>query len=157
MWIEETEEIQTDTGVEKRNLPSVGYATYRLQILTEDKKNLALRIPFINTAYNLYIEGKLITWKGKVAKTENESISARGVQVIIIPDHNDKIDIVTIEQLAHKYGHGKWVKCLENGKQDKEVCELDNIETWTEKGWTKLYRVIRHELASHKKMLRICF
>jgi signal transduction histidine kinase len=94
MWIEETEEIQTDTGVEKRNLPSVGYATYRLQILTEDKKNLALRIPFINTAYNLYIEGKLITWKGKVAKTENESISARGVQVIIIPDHNDKIDIV---------------------------------------------------------------
>jgi large subunit ribosomal protein L18 len=82
MWIEETEEIQTDKGIEKRNLPSVGYATYRLQILTEDKKNLALRIPFINTAYNLYIEGKLITWKGKVAKTEKSKLVGKEIAEI---------------------------------------------------------------------------
>jgi DNA polymerase elongation subunit (family B) len=68
---------------------------------------------------------------------------------------NNEIDILTIEQLAEKYGNNNWVKCVEHGKQDKEFCELDGIETWTEKGWTKLYRVIRHELASHKKMLRV--
>jgi DNA polymerase elongation subunit (family B) len=68
---------------------------------------------------------------------------------------NDKIDILTIEQLAEKYGQNNWVKCVEEGKQDKEFCELDNVETWTEKGWTKLYRVIRHELVSHKKMMRV--
>ena len=68
---------------------------------------------------------------------------------------NDNIDICTIEDLANKYGHNLWVKCLEPGKQEKEVCELEGIETWTEKGWTKLHRVIRHQLASHKKMIRI--
>jgi hypothetical protein len=67
---------------------------------------------------------------------------------------NNKMDICTIEQLAVNYGGSKWVTCKEEGKQEKEYCELDieNVETWTEKGWTKLYRVIRHKLASHKKM-----
>jgi DNA polymerase elongation subunit (family B) len=68
---------------------------------------------------------------------------------------NNNIDILTIEDLAEKYGNNNWVKCLEPGKQEKEVCELNNVETWTEKGWTKLHRVIRHQLASHKKMIRV--
>ena len=68
---------------------------------------------------------------------------------------NDTIDICTIEDLANKYGHNNWIQCLEPGKQEKEVCELENVETWSEKGWTKLHRVIRHKLASHKKMIRI--
>jgi DNA polymerase elongation subunit (family B) len=67
----------------------------------------------------------------------------------------NNIDILTIEDLANKYGHNNWVQCLEPGKQEKEVCELEEVETWSEKGWTKLHRVIRHKLASHKKMIRI--
>lgn len=67
------------------------------------------------------------------------------------------LDICTIESLAEKYGTGRgWVKCEEPGKQTKEFCEMrPGIETWTEKGWTKLHRVIRHALASHKKMVRV--
>jgi DNA polymerase elongation subunit (family B) len=68
---------------------------------------------------------------------------------------NNTIDILTIEQLAEKYGNNDWVNCVEQDKQDKEFCELENVETWTEKGWTKLYRVIRHALAPHKKMIRV--
>jgi len=68
---------------------------------------------------------------------------------------NNRIEILTIENLAIKYGFDNWVKSFEPGKQEKEFCELNNVETWTENGWTKLYRVIRHELASHKKMIRI--
>ncbi len=68
---------------------------------------------------------------------------------------NDTINILTVEQLAEKYGNNNWVKCSEIGKQDKEFCELSNVETWTEQGWTKLFRVIRHELVSHKKMMRV--
>jgi len=63
-----------------------------------------------------------------------------------------EFDICTIEQLAEKYGHGNWIKC---SKKDKEFCELKDVETWTETGWTPLYRVIRHALASHKKMIRV--
>jgi DNA polymerase elongation subunit (family B) len=68
---------------------------------------------------------------------------------------NRIMDILTIEQLAEKYGNNNWIKCVEPGKQDKEFCELEDVDTWTEKGWTKLFRVIRHQLASHKKMLRV--
>jgi DNA polymerase elongation subunit (family B) len=68
---------------------------------------------------------------------------------------NDEIEILTIENLAEKYGSNNWILSTEKGKQDKEYCELNNVETWTDKGWTKLYRVIRHKLASHKKMFRI--
>jgi DNA polymerase elongation subunit (family B) len=68
---------------------------------------------------------------------------------------NRIINIVTIEHLAEKYGNNNWIKCTEPGKQEKEFCELEGVETWTEKGWTKLHRVIRHQLASHKKMMRV--
>ena len=69
--------------------------------------------------------------------------------------YNGIIDIVTIEQLGEKYGNNKWITCKEQGKQEKEYCELEGIETWSDKGWTKLYRIIRHALSHHKKMIRI--
>jgi DNA polymerase elongation subunit (family B) len=69
---------------------------------------------------------------------------------------NNTIHICTIDQLADKFGLSGWRTCLEPGKQTKEVCELAyGIETWTEKGWTHLQRVIRHALAPEKKMVRI--
>jgi len=68
---------------------------------------------------------------------------------------NGQLEILTVEHLAEKHGNNNWVLCKEEGKQDKEFCELTGIETWTDSGWTNLYRVIRHTLASHKKMLRI--
>jgi DNA polymerase elongation subunit (family B) len=74
---------------------------------------------------------------------------------VYVRSKGDNMDICTIESLAEKYGHG-WVPCREPGKQEKEVCELHGIETWTEKGWTQLFRVIRHALAPHKKMVRVC-
>jgi DNA polymerase elongation subunit (family B) len=71
---------------------------------------------------------------------------------------NGIYEICTVEELANKYGE-PWRTCKEVGKQDKEVSEiLSNtftVESWTEKGWTRVYRVIRHKLASHKKMVRV--
>jgi DNA polymerase elongation subunit (family B) len=67
-----------------------------------------------------------------------------------------KMDIHKIEHLAVLYGGGNWKPCLEEGKQEKEACELNGgVETWTERGWTPLLRVIRHQLARHKKIIRV--
>ena len=68
---------------------------------------------------------------------------------------NNQIQIVEIEHLAEDYGNNNWNNFIENGKQEKEYCDINGVETWTESGWTKLHRVIRHKLAPHKKMVRI--
>jgi len=57
--------------------------------------------------------------------------------------------------LARRCGNDQWQTCTEEGKETKEFCELEDTEAWTEKGWTRLYRVIRHKLPPHKKMFRI--
>ena len=59
------------------------------------------------------------------------------------------IDICSVEELAEKYGNGWYLE------SPKEYCELNNIESWTENGWTECHRVIRHRLAPYKKMVRI--
>ena len=58
--------------------------------------------------------------------------------------------ICSIEELAELYGNNQW---FEN--RGKDFCELFGVETWTESGWTRLQRVIRHKLADHKSMWRI--
>ena len=63
--------------------------------------------------------------------------------------------VYSIESLARKFGNNNWITCLEPGKQTKEYCELKDLESWTETGWTKLYRIIRHKLHPSKKMFRI--
>ena len=73
---------------------------------------------------------------------------------------NDKIMIISIDNIVEKYGNNEWRLSSEPERQDKEFCDLtenqDNvIFTWTDKGWTRLKTVIRHRLASHKKMYRI--
>ena len=78
---------------------------------------------------------------------------------IYIRDELGNIDICTIEDLAKKYGGNIWHQCREPGKTGKEVCNLYSIHmkihTWTAQGWTILKCVIRHKLASHKKMIRV--
>jgi DNA polymerase elongation subunit (family B) len=104
-------------------------------------------------------------YKKKICQTKNHGLVLTNAEYIygdsvanytpIYVRINNNIELLTIEQLAKKYGNDEWVFSKEDGKQEKEFCEVKNVETWTEKGWTKLYRVIRHKLASHKKMIRI--
>jgi DNA polymerase elongation subunit (family B) len=73
-----------------------------------------------------------------------------------------RMDIVCISDLARFYGkrfidhEPVWSPCRDPGKEDKEVCELEpGVESWSDQGWTPLYRVIRHKLAAHKCIIRI--
>lgn len=63
--------------------------------------------------------------------------------------HLDIVRIVSIEELGNM---GIWLPCEDRGK---EYAEIANVESWTENGWTPLKRVIRHKLASHKKIIRV--
>jgi DNA polymerase elongation subunit (family B) len=104
-------------------------------------------------------------YKNKICDTEKHGLVMTNAEYIygdsvanytpIYIKFDNKIEILTIEELANKYGNNNWILCKEEGKQDKEFCELNGVESWTEKGWTNLFRVIRHQLAWHKKMVRI--
>jgi DNA polymerase elongation subunit (family B) len=61
----------------------------------------------------------------------------------------DKIVIMSIEELGKL---GEWKQCHDS---EKEYVELSDIQSWTDKGWTDLERVIRHKLAPHKKIIRV--
>ena len=68
---------------------------------------------------------------------------------------NGNITVETMDNIAEKYGGSKWIPCVEKGKQTKVACELDNVEVWTEDGWTRVHRIIKHQLAEHKKIVRV--
>lgn len=69
---------------------------------------------------------------------------------------NDEYKALKICQISLLFGCGGWVNCVEPGKEDKEFCEMRaDIETWTNEGWTRLFRVIRHRLAPEKRMVRV--
>lgn len=76
---------------------------------------------------------------------------------VYVRENGGPLLICTIDDLSNLMGDKNgWIKCTEEGKQEKEFHEMrENVETWSEKGWTKLHRVIRHTLAEHKKMVRV--
>ena len=85
------------------------------------------------------------------------------VRVSCLGQGQGKLYICNIEDLANQYKVWvnaplqKWQICKEPGKEEKEYFEFDSgsIETWTEEGWTKLNRIIRHKLGKNKKMVRV--
>jgi len=73
---------------------------------------------------------------------------------------NNIIEILTVDSIGEKYGNNEWFICQENGKEEKEYCDLTKnpdivILTWTDNGWTVLKTIIKHRLNINKKMFRI--
>lgn len=58
------------------------------------------------------------------------------------------VRVCTIQNLVRPHGYT-------HRRDGKESAELENIETWTSQGWTRVHRVIRHRIAPDKKMLRV--
>lgn len=72
--------------------------------------------------------------------------SVIGSTPLLLRDNENNIFIKSIDNLTEHYN---------NYHNTKESSEIDNLYTWTEKGWTKIFRVIRHKLDKHKKLFRI--
>ena len=78
-------------------------------------------------------------WKGSEV-IYGDSVSADTPVFVKI---DGAFEIMPISELANGYKRSG----------DKESCELSNVEVWSDKGWTKVHRVIRHAVA--KKMYRV--
>lgn len=65
---------------------------------------------------------------------------------------DDNVQVVDAEQIGDQYGVGPW-RTMYNDS-DKEARELvDNVYSWTDIGWTRVYRVLRH--ACGKPMVKV--
>ena len=110
----------------------------------------------------VYGDAKVESKKFGFVNTKAEYIygdSVANYTPIYIRENGGQMNIIKIDELAQLYGDKNgWVYSKEEGKEGKEYCEMIpsmNIETWSDKGWTKLNRIIRHRLAPHKKMIRV--
>ncbi|MFZ5988390.1 MAG: ATP-binding protein [Bacillota bacterium] len=84
---------KNSTNTQKFN--TKGYATYRLVIETNSKDTLlALRIPRILSAYKLWVNGKLMTSCGKVARDSANSVGQSKPSYIVFYNDRDNIEIV---------------------------------------------------------------
>ena len=61
--------------------------------------------------------------KCKAEYVYGDSVS-ENTPVYVRSGEQKQLNICTIDNLANLYGNGKWVPCLEEGKQEKEVCEM---------------------------------
>ena len=110
----------------------------------------------------VYGDAKVESKKFGFVNTKAEYIygdSVANYTPIYIRSNAGQLNIIKIDDLAQLYGDtAGWVYSKEDGKEGKEFCEMIpsmNIETWSDKGWTPLHRIIRHRLAPHKKMMRV--
>ena len=81
---------------EYRNLklPGSGYATYRAQIKLPDKELYFLKILNMSSAYNLYIDDKLIASNGIVGKSKEEYSPEYMPQIVYFSSENEWTDII---------------------------------------------------------------
>jgi signal transduction histidine kinase len=105
-----------------------GYATYRLTVLTDDPSaRLALHIPFIRTAYRVWVNGELVSEVGLVATDRGDSVPKYRTQQLYFDHNGESIEIVIqVSNFEHRSG-GIW-KSIELGST-KQIGEAQRRNT----------------------------
>ena len=89
-----------------------------------------------NLEYETKSHGPVLT---KAEYVYGDSV-ANYTPAIVRVTNTSEVVICTIEELATKYGGNHWIKCIDTvtgeARQEKEVCVLVGIESWTESGLT---------------------
>lgn len=93
--------------------PSFGYATYRLTVLlpndTSENEPFAISVPVLHSAYQIYVNGKLVGENGTVGKSAEQHRPSFHSKIIPLSGVTKKINLVIhISNFSHKYAgiHG---------------------------------------------------
>ncbi|PJZ44118.1 sensor histidine kinase [Leptospira brenneri] len=100
--------VWNDTEYFGTTVGSFGYASYELDIkLSKDSPAMAMYIPDIGTAYELYINGELLSQAGIVSKTANNSKAQYRPQIITLPNIDHLNIIIHVSNYQNLWG-GYW-------------------------------------------------
>lgn len=94
--------------IEDNNLPGFGYATFMLSIVLPEtfRENvIAFKMPYMYTAYTMWINGKKVAVNGLVG-TDKESMTAQYLpQVVSYTPHQNKLElIIQVSNFRHRKG-----------------------------------------------------
>lgn len=124
------------TGANLGRLPEKRIAA---SVTAEGRKMIRLCKEHVETTYNCKV-------------VYGDSVAHYTPIIVKIGNFVNVIEIEELETLFSDNGN-TWKRCHDSNKQYIDFGNL-NIMTWTELGWTKLHRVIRHKLPENKKMVR---
>lgn len=101
-------------------LDGKGYATYRLHIKTAEPKNtiLALKMPTLSSAYEMYIDEKLIASNGRIGKSSSEELPEYKPMIVTFSTPSSDFDITIYVSNFH-YAHGGFWNPAYIGMADK--------------------------------------
>lgn len=107
-YFDQINRIWNNYDYDGMKLPGTGYATFRLtaNIHEEDiAKPLAIYIPYIHTAYSIFINGEHLDSVGKVGKSKTETSPKYHPKIIFFTPKSDTIEIVFhVSNFAHNKG-----------------------------------------------------
>lgn len=98
-----------DQTLDGKNLPSLGAATYHLQVkLDRAYKSVGIRIPVLGTAYRVYINENLIASGGKVALDAEQAIGKYQPGVFEFTPPSTHFDLIIQTSNFDYYWGGLW-------------------------------------------------
>ncbi|MBF9014049.1 MULTISPECIES: diguanylate cyclase [unclassified Oceanispirochaeta] len=99
-------EIWTSYEIDKKNLPSEGYATYSLQLFPPDKSQIyGLFIEGEGSAYALWLNGSLLVQKGRVNKESHSDLKEKVPVTLFFESDGSPLNFVMqISNNQHRKG-----------------------------------------------------
>lgn len=96
--------------IDSKKPGGTGYATLRLKVFkNSNSKELGLKLSYLTTSYNIYVNGKLLGSNGTIATDRDNSVPEYKPQVLRIPE-TESGELNIILHLANFYHHngGSW-------------------------------------------------
>lgn len=101
-----------------KGLPGHGYATYRLRVNLQERRDLALRIPLMRSAYRLWVDGRMIAGNGVVGRSRDTTVPQYRPMVVAVPSGNSSLVITVQVANFHHMRGGTW-KSLQLGSLEQ--------------------------------------
>ena len=161
-------ELKKSRDLSKKKMKAPGISD--LEKVIWNKSQLAYKVS-MNSIYGFLSAqmltckciGATVTYVGRqmIEETSNQVLkNYPGSEVIygdsvteytpVLVKIKDVVQSITISELSN-FG-GPWRPCH---ILSKEYSELNDVYSWTETGWTRCYRIIRHVLHPSKRIMRI--
>lgn len=115
--------------IDEKKAGAYGHATYRLRVLLDESsgQDMALRVPYIRTAYSLWVNGRLEAQAGQVGTSPETSVPKYHPQLVTIGDSGSELDIVLqVSNYHHRLG-GPW-KSLEFGEASRVIAHKNRTD-----------------------------